>query len=1329
MSEGATTTLSLRDWISQTIDAVDVSDLTKDSHFSVSYGENPKAWPEFARKSLALQSNSFILPALRIAHSLAAQLSNVEVAMMLQEHSNDPVPLFLPKTKYDWAERVIVRPPVSEPSNGKTFPPLDTLAVSSETHEAVDPSDMHKLLQSVFHECTSESTAKQEISGREGRNPDEIMESNDSIAELLPPVNVDEETISDVGEQQRIYQLGLVFYEIFSGGERPLEARSNLMDRNPVRIDFEKGLIVSNESSDGSDEETSYTYQRRKMGRISNNNSSRMSGQTVSVERLRLQGVPSSVCDLIENMLDCFRGDLRSDESYEHMIDVKCDLYLLIKNPNKFLRCHIPSNGLELSNVVYGQDKELSSLKDCYQRSLSGSFNFPILTGPSGTGKTLLATRFGEHVSDCGGVFVSGKFDQHHQATPFMAITHAFNEYCSFLVANTECNNATSVVSSLKDSLGNDACYLAEVIPNLSLFFGDIGEYNGHIECVNAQKRLQYLLCRFVETVSTSSKTPVALFLDDLQWADPASIAVIRLLLLSKPSRFFILGSYRDYEVNEDDDNRKIIESLRDLGVSVETIKMTLMDQVSLNDAISDLLSLSPRLTRSLSDIVHHKTKGNPLFFSRLMTSLTADGLLQFRLSCRRWVWDEESIQSRKIPDDVAEFFTNAIGMLSPDNLNALCTLSCFGASIDISVIKILEEGLELQLQKSLDEAVLEGFLDKTNHNYKFSHDRIQEAAYTRIDPDECRILHARYGLILCNHAMKHKSDDAMFFTAVDQINRAGPSVVLNSDQGSMLAQSNLQAGLKAMDMSDFLSALSFFEFGIKFLWQNHWTDVYDLSLSLYNNAAKCSLAIGDSEKLERFSTQVLANARSFEDKLHIYHFSITSLCNSSLLEDAFNKGVEVLSMLGEDLPQISSHDEKLGLVNETASLLRGLTDDELLNYKMMSDPSKIMAMKFLWRLEVSLIMGKPSFIPLVTSKMIRMSLAHGMSSMSAIGFVYFGSILASIGNIKDGYRYVKFAKNFVQRFGCKDVAGEVIIMSTYTIGHVEPMHSTQDLYLRGHTAALEAGDTTSACLNLMSYCASLFWSGASLSYVKVKYKEVAHFTKKHNLTVFGGMVRNRIAEKLCDMGDDTKISLLDCSTEDILRIKNPFAAKMLHFNNTYIAFMNRDIDNAATSLEKYFDCNLEIWTLLLFTGFKYFIIGLVSFWIFRQTNDRKWYERGSQSKEAMRKWRESSQWNFLQKFILLEAEDHFCNKRYERAKELYDDAIMFSRQHKFINDEAIACELAGYFLLEVGENASSIDYIIRAHENYHKWGAMGKASVIFQHFKSISNIQLPLES
>jgi len=383
------------------------------------------------------------------------------------------------------------------------------------------------------------------------------------------------------------------------------------------------------------------------------------------------------------------------------------------------------------------------------------------------------------------------------------------------------------------------------------------------------------------------------------------------------------------------------------------------------------------------------------MFFSRLMVSLSKEGLLNFSLSRRRWVWDEEKIQSRKIPDDVAIFLTNAIGQLSSEVQAALCTLSCFGASADISAVKILEDDLGLKLQNSLDAAVADGFLDKLNGKYQFCHDRVQETAYKMLSMEDRASRHSRYGLALCRYTLKNINDDAMLFTAVDQVNRGGPHIVSGSDHGSLLAYLNLRAGKKAMDMSDFASALAFFDHGILFLDENHWHDNYNLSLELFDNAVKCTYAIGDHQRLNQFSEQVLSFARSFNDKLTVIYHAVSALCDASSLDEA-EKGVWVLSMLGEDLFQPSSRSETLALIEKTRCLVQGYPEDLLLNYNLMTDSSKIMAMKFLSRLEISLVMGRRGVIPIVTSKMVELSLVHGLTPMSAIGFAYFGSMLAS---------------------------------------------------------------------------------------------------------------------------------------------------------------------------------------------------------------------------------------------------------------------------------------------------------------------------------------------
>jgi len=1046
-----------------------------------------------------------------------------------------------------------------------------------------------------------------------------------------------------------------------------------------------------------------------------------------AVESLKLRGVPIAVCGLIGNMLDCENGDLIGDDSYNRIADVRSDLRLMIKKPDKFLwdldAEKLCKTGLEIdSNALYGQKNELASLSDWYQRPTSQNDEFVVIVGSSGVGKTTLANRFEKFVTDTGGIFISGKFDQLKQSVPFPAISCAFNEYCNFLVSDVGSRESVEIATTLRESFGPDACYLAKLIPNLSMIFGDFDDCDDVNDCVNAEKRLQYLLCRFVEIISSFSPHPIVLFLDDLQWADKASINLLsQLLVESRFSRFLIVGACRDDEMGHDHPIWHMVSTVRNLGMKAMIVKTSLLDKTTMNAMISDILCLSPRVTRSLSDIVHHKTKGNPLFFSRLMISLNKEGVVQFSLSRRRWVWDEEKILSRKVPDDVAKLLTGAICQLSPDVQAGLCALSCFGASVDVSIVEILERYLDLQLKSSLEVAVKECFLDKINGRYTFSHDRVQEATYNMMSTKERAMRHSQYGVAIYSDAIQSGRTDELLFTAMDQINLGGPTFIMDPEQRALIAGLNLQAGKKAMDVSDFLSASSFFDYGMSFLKEDLWRTRYDLTLALFDNAARCSYAIGDHEKVKALSEQVLTSAGSFSDKLNVMYYTVSALCDASLLDKAIQKSVWVLSMLGEDLHQATSRENTLVLIEETRATLRDQGDDDLLHYKQMTDSSKIMAMKFLSRLVITLVMARPADIPLVTLKMVQLSLAHGMSPISAVGFVYFGSILASIGHIDEGCRFVKLAKNLVQRFGGREVAGEVIAIATQTIGFVDPIQSTLDFHMEGYKVALEAGDTRSASMNFFFYCNYVLWTGSkSISFAKSKYEEFCRFMKQHNVVAMLLIAGTRTMDKLIDGNVTQSEPPSNTPTIEFLEEKNPFAAKMRHFQNMFIHFMFRDYEAMEYSTKNYFECKLETWTHFFIAASQTFICGLVLFWMHRRTNNDVWLHTGNKLKGVLKGWTNSSEWNFLHKFHLLEAEEHFCCGRYSEAKVSYDKAIFLSKEHKFINDEALACELAGYFAYETGEETAALDYLARAHENYNKWGAVAKSKNIYEFIQSI---------
>ncbi|KAK1744367.1 putative AAA ATPase [Skeletonema marinoi] len=955
-SNSKETTIILSDWIRRALVGVDLS----------AYGTDPSQWSSTICNSMALCSDDYLMPALRVAYSLANQICKEEATGKS------------PTLSVDWVDNIIVHGNnrvgcESMNDGGRRRDSLDSIAFLDSL--GFDPSDAggdnfaDNLFESVINDHDSTTFSEEERDeGIEGDCGDYIRAH---FASSIFNTNDDD---NDGGlsrdAMQRIYSLGVVFYVLFSGGERPAahfstaiefveqklsgksdtetEELSQELSEDLDPLPFEHAPIdlaveLSILDGIGDDEyvqdplgdnnfDDAPQHPNPKKRQSSQQNCNISNSCSVPVESLREKGLPSPLCDLVANMLDCTNASRFSGEdSYQSMSDVRSDLRLMLDNPNTFLRdldmTKLSTTGSQFIEKMFGRNVELSTIKDAYRRSISGDCGLVTISGTSGTGKSLLANEFGKFVSADGGIFLSGKFDQLQQGKPFSALASTLDQYCGILLLEEMVSTKEKVAFQLRSVLGKEAYHLTKIIPNLATILGSALPVLSHSEdCINAQKRVQYLLCQFVEVISSSSSAPITLFLDDLHWADAASIAAVnQLLFASGPlshRKFFFLGCAR-----EKDSATKWSNAVDILVAGGIHVKLDCMDEHTLNTMVSESLCLSPRLTRPLSNVIYHKTKGNPLFVSQLMRSLNKEGLLRPSLSRRRWEWDTKKIRSRRLPDDVAIFLTDSLGELPDKVQRALFVLSCFGASLESAFVE--SQGLDRNILKNLEIAVAEGFVDKINDQYRFAHDRIQEAAYNTIPAHRRCIIHFKYGIELSSLLIGDKDViSSVLFTAVNQLNLGGPPAVQDESHYITAARLNLRAGKKAMEMSDYETAYSYFDSGISFLRKKHWQEHYALSLELYSLAAKCAL------------TNVVAKAHFFEDKLDVLYFETCALAYSSRLAESIEKGLDILSKLGIEVQGTNVE----ARVQEMKDLLSSHTDDEILNSKPMTDPTMIIA-------------------------------------------------------------------------------------------------------------------------------------------------------------------------------------------------------------------------------------------------------------------------------------------------------------------------------------------------------------------------------------------------
>ena len=418
-----------------------------------------------------------------------------------------------------------------------------------------------------------------------------------------------------------------------------------------------------------------------------------------------------------------------------------------------------------------------------------------------------------------------------------------------------------------------------------------------------------------------------------------------------------------------------------------------------------------------------------------------------------------------------------------------------------------------------------------------------------------------------------------MLITAVGQINHGGPQAVIDGEQSMVVATLNLDAGKKALKMSDFFSAYSFFNHGISYLQRGQWNENYNLSLELYNLAAKCALMNAEHESFKTLSGQVMHNARCFEDKYQVISNTINLLGQSGNGPEAVELIKSTLTNLGEGLPELITSTVIRHHFLETRTQLSHVRDDVLLGYPAMVNPSKVLAAELLTKFYViATFSGEGAATMIIPLKIIQISLAHGICQHSPVGFAQYGNYLAFVRNeFEEGYRYVKVALSMREKVQCRPLYGPITYYANHTKLHVEPMQSAIELYLDAYKASMKSGHPYAKEISFC-YVTFCFWSGKNLKTVIASLKETMKEAKYHKnlimLTLLLPMFRMslRLMGQSCAPQQEEMVNAFGetCKIDDFT------GRHMMHMHSLFFARLSealifREIDEAKEATEKYF--------------------------------------------------------------------------------------------------------------------------------------------------------------
>ncbi|HLO47048.1 MAG TPA: serine/threonine-protein kinase PknK, partial [Kamptonema sp.] len=684
------------------------------------------------------------------------------------------------------------------------------------------------------------------------------------------------------------------------------------------------------------------------------------------------------------------------------------------------------SDRFTIPENLYGREQEVQQLLEAFERVAEGNSEMMLVAGFSGIGKTVVVNEVHKPIVRQHGYFIKGKYDQFQRNIPFSAFVQAFRDLMGQLLSESDRQLQTWKTKILA-AVGDNGQVLIEVIPELERIIGTqvpAPELSGS----GSQNRFNLLMQKFVQ-VFTSQEHPLVMFLDDLQWADSASLKLLELLMQDDTKYLLLLGAYRNNEVSPVHPFIFTVNELVKTGAKVKTITLPPLSEPDMNRLVADTLNCQLSLAKPLTKLIYQKTQGNPFFATQFLKALHDDQLISFDWEIQHWQCDLAQVKALAITDDVVEFMGLQLQKLPKETQDILKLAACIGAQFDLNRLVIVSDRSAGMTATALWKALQEGLVIPTtkiykfftqsdseevfqasaNPTYRFLHDRVQQAAYSLIPDEQKQVTHLKIGQMLLSHASVAEREEKIF-EIVNQLNM-GKNLIVEPSEQTQLAQLNLQAGQKARAATAYTAAYEYATTGIDLLAQERWTTEYELTLALYEAATEAAYLNGNFPQMTQLTTIVLEHTRTLLDRVNVYQVEIQAAQAQAQPSKAIQIALQILKQLGVSFPEEPNGEDIGQALQKTLSLVAGRHPLELIALPQMTDRTQLAIMEILAGVTASAYVAAPTLLPLVLLEQVNVSLQYGNSSFSTNGYCGFGVILCGVvGDIEYGYQFGQLA-------------------------------------------------------------------------------------------------------------------------------------------------------------------------------------------------------------------------------------------------------------------------------------------------------------------------------
>ena len=811
----------------------------------------------------------------------------------------------------------------------------------------------------------------------------------------------------------------------------------------------------------------------------------------------RVAGIPGPISAIVMKLLA-----KNAEERYQTAAGVAVDLrkcladWELHRSIMPFpLGADDVSDRLMAPERLYGREHEIEALLGAFDRVVTnGATELVLVSGYAGIGKSSVVNELRKALVAPRGLFASGKFDQYKRDIPYATLAQAFRSLVGPLLCGSEAE-LRRWRDSLSEALGPNGQLIVNLVPELELVIGKQLPV-ADLPPQDAKNRFQMVFRRFLGVFARKER-PLALFLDDLQWLDSATLDLIEHLVTHSDVRHLLLvAAYRDNDVGPAHLLMRTFEAIRNAGANVEEIVLTPLGLDDIGRLVADALHCELERTQPLAQLVQEKTSGNPFFVIQFLTALNEDGLLAFDPVARAWRWDIDRIRARSYTDNVADLLVEKMKRLSAPTRGAMKKLACLGNVAEIVTLTLVHEKREEATHAALWEAVYAGLLLRQESAYTFLHDRIQQAAYSLIPEEHRAEEHLGIGRAMLASMTADQLAEHLFDVA-SQLNR-GAALLIDRDEKAQVATIDLRAGRRAKTSGAHASACAYLAAGMALLEERDWGSQYELVFNLWLERAECEVLSGGLEKAEQLIVELLERQPSKVDQAAVYRLKILLHTLKSENAQAIDSALACLSLFSIDIPAHPSQAQVKAEYDLVWRTLEGRPIESLIDLPLMTDTELQAAMQLLSILTPPAYFTDLQLFCLLVCRMVNLSMQHGTGGASAHAFGVFGHILGpNFRRYGEGYRFAKLACDLVEKHGFIAYHAKVYHAMALAAQWTQPITTVIDLMRATARTAIEAGDWTFACYSMCQSVHGVYLRNDSLDAVWREFEMALGFVRK----------------------------------------------------------------------------------------------------------------------------------------------------------------------------------------------------------------------------------------